>query len=199
MTTAAPSAARPSATARPIPLPAPVTSATFCSSRPMPTPLFRLALPVRPPPHDTPRASAGIIVPRRRASASGDPVLEVRVLLDDLVAGKREDVAAVDLDLLALGRGAAEHPLREATVARDEVARLAEVRVGEHLEHAREGLAHALAAFVARPTHRLAGGRLEDTVVGHERHDVVDVVAVPALTERFQIFHRHHVPASLLT
>src|SRR5262249_21467932 len=66
------------------------------------------------------------------------PALEVGVLHRDLVAPEGEDVAARDLHLLAVGGGGGEEPLREPTVARDEVPRVAEVDVGEPLEHARE-------------------------------------------------------------
>src|SRR5206468_324639 len=123
-------------------------------------------------------------------------VLEVRVLDGDLAALEREHVAAVDFDLLAVGRRAREDPLREAAVAGHEVARVAEVGIREDLEDLREGLAHALASLVARAAGFLARGRLEDAVVGHEGHDEVDVVPVPGLAERFQILDRHHRPAS---
>src|SRR5262249_26012167 len=150
--------------------------------------------PVAPPPL---RSRGG-----RRSSPPGpacscEAILEVRVLLHDLVATEREDVAGVDLDLLALGSSAGEPPLPQPTIAGDEMARLAEIRVREHLEDLCEGLAHALAALVARAADFLARGRLEHAVVGHEGHDEVDVVAIPAVAERFQIFDRHHAISPL--
>src|SRR5262245_19332157 len=55
-------------------------------------------------------------------------------------------------------------------------------------EDPREGLAYALASFVAR-----AGGTLEDAIVSHEVHQGTDVVTVPAgIKECFQILDRHH-------
>src|SRR5262245_47785068 len=55
-------------------------------------------------------------------------------------------------------------------------------------EDPREGLAHALASFVAR-----ARGTLEDAIVSHEVHQGTDVVTVPAvIKECFQILDRHH-------
>src|SRR5262245_8443416 len=71
------------------------------------------------------------IAPRRRSTRSG---LQVRVLHRDLVALEGEDIAAGDLDLLAVRRGAGEEPLREPAVARHEVPRVAEVHIGESLE-----------------------------------------------------------------
>jgi len=72
------------------------------------------------------------------------------------------------------------------------MARLPEIRVGEHLEDFGERLADALAALVARAADVLARRRLEHAIVGHERHDEVDVVPIPTVAERFQIFDRHH-------
>jgi hypothetical protein len=73
------------------------------------------------------------------------------------------------------------------------VARLAEPGVREHLEHPGEGLAHALAPGVARAPGVRARGALEDAVVGHEGHQEIDVVTVPAVgEERFQVVGGHH-------
>src|SRR6266705_1818732 len=92
-------------------------------------------------------------------------VLEVRVLDGDLAVPEHEDVAAVDLDLLAVDRRAGEDPLRHAAVARHEVARVGEIGIGEDLEHLGERLAYALAALVARAADLPTGRRLEDAVV----------------------------------
>src|SRR5262249_15588247 len=129
-------------------------------------------------------------------SGSGEglagPALEVRVLHRDLVAPESEDVAARDLHLLAVGGGAGEEPLREPTVARHEVSRVAEVHVGEARDPASNALAHTIL-----PDEALAPGarprrELEYAVVGHERHEVVHVVPIPAVAERFQILDRDH-------
>src|SRR5256884_8932278 len=79
----------------------------------------------------------------RRAAGSRGAVLEVRALDRDLAVLEREDVAAVHLDLLAVGGRAPEDPLRDAAVAGDEVARGREGGVRERPEHPRERLAPA--------------------------------------------------------
>src|SRR5262249_23738153 len=58
--------------------------------------------------------------------------------------------------------------------------------------HAGERLPHLLAPRVALAATLRAGRGLEDAVVGHERHDEIDVVPVPAVAERLQILDRHH-------
>src|SRR5215467_7017638 len=123
------------------------------------------------------------------------PALEVGVLHRDLVAPEGEDVAARDLDLLAVGGGSGEEPLGEPTVARDEVSRVAEVHVGEALEHAREALAHSVLPHEALAPRVRPRRELEYAVVRHERHEVVHVVPVPAVAERFQIPDRDHAGA----
>src|SRR5262245_13640597 len=114
-------------------------------------------------------------------------VLEVCVLHCDLVALEAEDVAARDLDLLAVGARGREGPLRQAAITRHKVSCVAEMYVGEPPEHAGETFAHLLTPHVA-----LAGGLrsracLENAVLRHEGHEKVDVVAIPAIRERFQV------------
>src|SRR5215470_2436602 len=132
--------------------------------------------------------------PGRSGSGEGlaGPAFEVGVLHRDLVAPEGEDVAARDLDLLAVGGGSGEEPLGEPTVARDEVSRVAEVRVGEALEHAREPLAHSVLPHEALAPWIRPSRELEYAVVRHERHEVVHVVPVPAVAERFEILDRDH-------
>src|SRR5438445_429465 len=84
-------------------------------------------------------------------------------------------------------------PLRHAAVARHEVMRVTEFGVRKDLEHPGERLTHTLASPVARAADFRARGALEDAVVGHEGHQDVDVVTVPAVAkERFQVLDRHH-------
>src|SRR5207237_597495 len=71
-------------------------------------------------------------------SSRGDAVLEERALERDLARAEREHVAAIDLDTAAVARRTREHPLRQAAIARYEVVRGAEPRVGERGEGARE-------------------------------------------------------------
>src|SRR5205823_5922762 len=80
-----------------------------------------------------------------------------------------------------------------AAVARDEMACVSERCVRKDLEHSGERLAHTLAPRVPRAADFWAGGALEDAVVGHEGHQDVDIVTVPAAAkERFQVLDRHH-------
>src|SRR5439155_18243014 len=94
---------------------------------------------------------AGRAVRRMRDAGSAliETILEVGVLDGDLAVLEREDVAAGDLDLLAVRGCAREEPLGDATVACDEVAGLVEVGIGEELEDLGEGIAHSFAPLVA--------------------------------------------------
>src|SRR5262249_36453473 len=125
------------------------------------------------------------------------PGLEERALHRDLALAEREHIAAVDLDRAAVGTGSGEEPLRQTAVARHEVARGAEVSVGKRGEHARERRAHTLAPDVAPAAGLGPRHALEDALVGHERHQPIDVVSVPAgFEERVQIFRGHRVSPS---
>src|SRR5262249_34262033 len=136
------------------------------------------------------RLSLGPWPPYLRGLAS--PALEVGVLHRDLVAPEGEDVTARDLHLLAVGGGGGEEPLREPTGTRHEVPRVAEVDVGDPLDHAREPLAQGVLPDKALAPRIRPRRELEDAVVRHERHEIVHVVPVPAVAERFQILDRDH-------
>src|SRR5687767_9860184 len=68
----------------------------------------------------------------------GSSILEVGVLYCDLVPLEGEDVAARNLDLLALAARGREEPLRQTPITRDKVSCVAEMHVGESPEHAGE-------------------------------------------------------------
>src|SRR5262245_3569565 len=59
--------------------------------------------------------------------------LPERVLADDLVAAERPQVAAADLEAVAVDRSARQRPLRYPLITRDEIARSFVVHVGDRL------------------------------------------------------------------
>src|SRR5262249_32615723 len=58
-------------------------------------------------------------------------------------------------------------------------------------EYAAKRRAHALASGVPCAARLGPGAGLEDAVVGHEAHQRVDVVSVPAIEEGVELFTRH--------
>src|SRR5215470_3432608 len=149
------------------------------------------------------RAPLAIIGPalpacQETTAVSSRAGLEVRGLEGDLVAREGEEVAAVDLELGAVGSSASEHPFRDTALTRHEVSGLVEARVREGREHSRESFAHPLAAGVPRPARLGSCRALEDAIVGHERHELIDIVPVPAfLEEALQLGDsRHGLPSS---
>src|SRR5262249_56527305 len=79
----------------------------------------------------TPLAIIGPLLPacQETTAVSSRAGLEVRALEGDLAAREGEEVAAVDLELGAVGPGASEHPFRDAALTRHEVSGLVEARV----------------------------------------------------------------------
>src|SRR5262249_23107070 len=103
------------------------------------------------------------------------------------------EVTAVDLDSLPVGPRPREDPLRYTSIPGDEMTHLAEVGIREAGQHLRERLAHPLPSLVARAAGLSPGSGFEDTVVGHEGHQEIAVMAVPAaVKKRFQVFDPHH-------
>ena len=76
------------------------------------------------------------------------------------------------------------------------MARAGERGVGIAREDARERRAHVLAAGVVGAAGLGAARALEDAIVGHERHQRVDVVAIPTVEEPLEILARHDVVTS---
>src|SRR5215469_1660225 len=145
------------------------------------------------------RAPLAIIGPalpacQETTAVSSRAGLEVRALEGDLAAREGEEVAAVDLELGAVGPGASKHPFRDAALTRHEVSGLVEARIREDRKHSREGVAHPLAAGVPRPARVGSRCALEDAIVGHERHEPIDIVPVPAfLEEARQLVRGGHI------
>src|SRR5262249_3483359 len=133
----------------------------------------------------TPLAIIGPVLPacQETTAVSSRAGREVQALGGALAAGDGEGGAAVDPGLGAGGRGASDPPSRDAALARHEVSGLVEARVREGREHSCERFAHPLAARVPRPARLGSRRALEDAVVGHERHEPIDIVPVPAFLE----------------
>src|SRR4029079_5255399 len=67
--------------------------------------------------------------------------------------------------------------------------------------YAGEAFAHLFTANVALASRLRSRARLKDAVLCHEGHEVIDVVAIPAIRERFQVLDgdRHRVLRAQLT
>src|SRR5688500_13788141 len=81
----------------------------------------------------------------------------------------------------AISASAGKHPLRHAAIAAYEMKSVAPVRIRERRPHLRKSGAHSLSTLEARPADFRSSGRLEHTDISHERHERVDVVAVPCV------------------
>src|SRR5215203_2511806 len=110
--------------------------------------------------------------------ASGRADLPERILLHDQAVAERPQVAATDLDPLALGRGPGQGPLRGPAVAVHEVriALVADIR--DAREARGEGLANRLATNDAHAPRLGATRPLEHRIVREVGHDAVKVVLV---------------------
>src|ERR1700754_2521764 len=100
--------------------------------------------------------------------------LPVRVLANDLAVRELEQVAAADLDPLAVRARAGQEPLRAAAVAGEPVARVAVVDVRDAGEAAGETLTHALPPFEPAAPRLRPARHLEHALVGEEAHHRVD-------------------------
>ena len=122
--------------------------------------------------------------PRPQLIGLVGPDLPERVLHHDLTVAEGPQVAAADLDAMAVGRRARERPRRRAAVAVDEVRVVAIADVRDPGEARRERLADRLLADEPRAPRVAAARSLEHGVVGDVGHDPVEVVLIERRRDR---------------
>src|SRR6476469_2378537 len=89
-------------------------------------------------------------------SASGGSILAERVLDRNLSVPEREQIAAGNLDSLAVLERAGEGPFRHASIARHEVSSIAPVRIRILLEHCGVRSLHGTLPLVSLAVHGVA-------------------------------------------
>jgi len=118
--------------------------------------------------------------------AEGRTVLAIGVFQGDLAVSKREQIAAMDFDAGAVGPCSRERPLRHAPLPADKMARIAPVRIGEGCPDLREASSHRLTACVPGAADIWSCRSCEDTILRHERHEGIDIVAIPCIGKGLQ-------------
>jgi len=118
-------------------------------------------------------------------------LLAKRILQSDLVAAEGKQIAAGDFDWPSIPTMARKHPLGNAAIAADEMARIVPLRIGIGLPDLHEPVAHFLFAVKRRACDLVAGVGLERAIVRHERHEVVDIVPVPGVGESLKSLDGH--------
>lgn len=108
-------------------------------------------------------------------------VLAVGVLERDLAVSKGEQIATVDFDASAVCPRSRECPLGHSPVPMDKVARVAPVGIGKGCPDLSEASPHCLTAHVPGTADVRACGCFEDTVIAHERHEGIGIVAIPCI------------------
>src|SRR6185369_5576727 len=76
--------------------------------------------------------------------------------------------------------------LRDSSLPTDKVARVSPVGIREGCPDLREASSHGLTACVPRAADVWARRGFENTVFGHERHEGIDVVAIPRIGKSLQ-------------
>src|SRR5688500_1636747 len=122
-------------------------------------------------------------------------VLAVGILQGDLAVAKREKVATMNFDAGPIRARSRERPLRNTSLCLNKVARVTPMGIRESSPHLGKTSSHRLASGIAGTTDVRPGRGLEHAVLAHERHERIDVVAIPCIGERLQDFNgdlAHH-------
>jgi hypothetical protein len=106
-------------------------------------------------------------------------LLAIRILDGNLAVPEEEHIATHGLDFAAIGARGRKHPLRHASVAGNEVLRIAPLRVGHRLEEASDCDPQSVPATDAAALSVWPRTHEHDGVRGHHRDDGVHVVRIP--------------------
>src|SRR2546428_12666777 len=117
-------------------------------------------------------------------SADGRAIFTISVFDSDLAVPESKQIAPISFDASAVRTGAGELPFRHSAIPADPMTSFAPSSVRERCPRQCKSVAHGLAAFVARTAGVGPCCRLEDAIIGHERHQGVDVVAIPCVGDR---------------
>ncbi len=110
-------------------------------------------------------------------SGSVDDLPE-RILAADSAVDELEKITPSDFDGLAGQLRAAEGPLRHGAITADPVAAVAVVDVRNAVEPRLDPCPHLLAAHQPPASRRWPARHVENTILGKEGHDCVDIVGV---------------------
>ena len=124
--------------------------------------------------------------PSSRCVRNGRTVLAVRVLQENFAVPKSEQITAVSFDTGSVRPCSRERPLRYAPVSMDKVARVPPVGIGKDSPDLRVTRSYGFSACVPGSADVSAGRGLKDTVLRHERHERIDIVAIPCVGKGLQ-------------
>src|SRR5258707_265989 len=91
---------------------------------------------------------------------------------------------------LAITARPGECPLRDTTISANKMTSIGPARIRKGRPDLCISGAHSVWAFRACSPHFRSGRRLENTIIGHERHEGVSVMAIPCVGKRLEPFSR---------
>ena len=95
----------------------------------------------------------------------------------------------MNLDASSVRSRAGERPLGHASIALNEVPRVAPMRVREGLKYLHISGPNRISAGVARTTYIGACRGFEYAIVRHESHQGIDIMTIPGVGKRLQVIH----------
>src|SRR5664280_3758100 len=109
-----------------------------------------------------------------QAAPRGRSALDVGELLPHEPVAEPQDVDAPNVTRRSVVVGPGESPSDAGSVTADKDILVGELRVGGLIEEPLPHRSHCCLALIALPI-RCRAGRLEDAVIGHPRHDRIDL------------------------
>lgn len=126
------------------------------------------------------RADSALWATKRRT------ILAVGVFQRNLAVSKGEQITTMNFDASAVRPRSREYPLGNSSVSMDKMAGVAPVSIGKGRPDFSEGGPHCLTARVPGAADVWACGGFKNTVITHERHEGIDIVAIPRIGKGLQ-------------
>src|ERR1051326_979641 len=114
------------------------------------------------------------------------------VFVDDLVALKSVDVAALVIEVLAIGAPAAHGPYRDRAIPGENVVLVLPAHIGDLLEAVGERLPYRRLAFQGAPDRFRPARQAKHPVLGKALDDALDIAAVERRRDLPHQLHGHH-------
>src|SRR3990167_4221391 len=113
-------------------------------------------------------------------------VLAVGVFQRYLAVSKGEQITTMDFDASAVRPRSREYPLGNSSISLDEMAGVAPVSIGKGRPDFSESGPHCLTARVPGAADVWTCRGFKNTVIAHERHEGIDIVAIPRIGKGLQ-------------
>ena len=141
---------------------------------------------------DFPPSAPPLCRAHNRSVGYSTALFAIRIFHDNLVTAKCEDITTRDLNPPSVAVGSGKDPFRQPTVTRYEMAGDRPLRIRNRFPGTHVATPNRFAPGIPCAACIRSSRGFKNAVIGHKRHQPIDVVPVPCRTKRLKTLNRHH-------